>query len=291
MPDDLLPWSVAWTRASTGPGGFYRSATGRAEDHFATNVSDGPATAQRIVDIAGERLERLVTSGAAVTVTDVGSGSGRLLAQLMSVLGRDLVTRIHWRAVDVRPRPTTIDPAVEWIVGDALGVAQSIEATAGLVIAHELLDDLPCDVLEVDDEGCLRAVLVDRRTGREELGPFVAHDQWSEEWWSRREPAARIEVGRSRDEAWQAISGMVSDGLAMAIDYGHTADQRDSGEWDAGTLTAYRGGRLVPVIPDGSANITAHVAMDSCAAAVAAATTQLEQASDGLWWLTQEMGR
>jgi SAM-dependent MidA family methyltransferase len=68
-------------------------------------------------------------------------------------------------------------------------------------------------------------------------------------------------VGASRDLAWAAAVARVRRGLAVAVDYGHTvADRRP-------TLTGYRSGRQVPPLPDGSCDITAHVALDSCAAA------------------------
>ncbi len=88
------------------------------------------------------------------------------------------------------------------------------------------------------------------------------------------------------------MAGIVSDGLAIAIDYGHVRADREAGAWDGGTLAGFRRGRLVPPVPDGSCNITAHVAMDSCAAAVAGPRTRLVRPArrDGLWWLVQDMG-
>jgi hypothetical protein len=291
MPDDLMPWSTAWTRAVTGPGGFYRRAGGLAEQHFATNVSSGSATSQRILEVAGADIERLLTTHGSITITDVGAGDGSLLAQLIELVGEGPGPRISWRAIDLRARPRSADSRIDWITGDLTAVTPPLVASPGLVVAHELLDDIPCDILEVDDDGSLRTVVVDPRTGREQLGTVVTYDAWSERWWRRREPAGRIEVGSSRDETWRAITAMVSDGVAIAVDYGHVAAERDSGVWDAGTLSAFREGRLVPVVPDGSCNITAHVAMDACAAAVSAQDTRLTQAPDGLWWLTQRVGR
>lgn len=49
----------------------------------------------------------------------------------------------------------------------------------------------------------------------------------------------------------------------IAADYCHQRDDRPP----YGTLSAYRDGRAVPAIPDGSRDVTAHVALDACAAA------------------------
>ncbi|MEU4531020.1 SAM-dependent methyltransferase [Micromonospora ureilytica] len=76
----------------------------------------------------------------------------------------------------------------------------------------------------------------------------------------------RAEIGRTRDEAWANAVAKISRGLAVAVDYGHLRDARPVD----GTLTGYRGGRQVPPVPDGSSDVTAHVAMDSVASAGAA---------------------
>ncbi len=77
------------------------------------------------------------------------------------------------------------------------------------------------------------------------------------------EEGQRAEVGRTRDEAWAAATGRLTRGLAVAVDYAHSIGTRPFG----GTLTGYRQGRQVAPVPDGSCDITAHVALDACAAA------------------------
>ncbi|MFC4019777.1 SAM-dependent methyltransferase [Micromonospora sp. GCM10011542] len=77
---------------------------------------------------------------------------------------------------------------------------------------------------------------------------------------------ARAEIGRARDEAWADAVRKVRRGLAVAVDYGHLRESRPVD----GTLTGYRGGRQVPAAPDGSCDVTAHVAMDAVASAGAA---------------------
>ncbi|WP_433648718.1 SAM-dependent methyltransferase [Micromonospora zamorensis] len=76
----------------------------------------------------------------------------------------------------------------------------------------------------------------------------------------------RAEIGRSRDEAWANAVRQISRGLAVAVDYGHLNGDRPVD----GTLAGYRGGRQVSPVPDGSSDVTAHVAMDSVASAGAA---------------------
>ena len=81
-------------------------------------------------------------------------------------------------------------------------------------------------------------------------------------------PPAAAGVGRFSSAAgrspWAAAVARVRRGLAVAVDYGHVAATRRP------TLTGYRAGRQVAPVPDGSCDLTAHVAVDSCAAATGA---------------------
>lgn len=52
----------------------------------------------------------------------------------------------------------------------------------------------------------------------------------------------------------------------MAVDYAHVREARPP----FGTLTGFRSGREVRPVPDGSCDLTSHVALDACAAAVTA---------------------
>src|SRR5262249_42219086 len=63
--------------------------------------------------------------------------------------------------------------------------------------------------------------------------------------------------------------GGVGGGVAVAIDYAHARADRAAGAVRCGTLAAYRDGRPVRPVPDGSCDLTAHVALDACATAAA----------------------
>jgi SAM-dependent MidA family methyltransferase len=87
------------------------------------------------------------------------------------------------------------------------------------------------------------------------------------DWWPLTEVGARAEVGRSRDEAWARVVGSVRRGAVVAVDYAHDRSARPT----RGSLTAYRNGQQIPPVPDGTCDLTAHVALDACAAAGEAA--------------------
>jgi SAM-dependent MidA family methyltransferase len=144
----------------------------------------------------------------------------------------------------------------------------------GLLVAHELLDDVPCDVVSVDSSGVPRLVLIDA-AGVESPGPALTDDDtwtaygldasraraWLSAWWPLAAPGDRGEIGLPRDDLWQEVVSCLDAGIALAVDYGHIRETRPS----AGTLTGYRSGDVVAAVPDGTCNLTAHVAVDAVA--------------------------
>jgi SAM-dependent MidA family methyltransferase len=258
----FVPWERAWGDALFGPAGFYRRPEGPA-GHFRTAAHAAPFTLARA-------LARLARSAGCTGVLDLGAGRGELLAALARLEDDAPPLRLH--GVDVVGRPALLPPRVGWTRADRGVPYAAFEGS--LVVAWELLDTLPCPVLEVDDDGSARIVLVEVSTGRERLGgpPGDAEREWCRRWWplDGREPGERVEVGLARDAWWEGhvrLLDRIGPGLLLAVDYAHDAATRPP----MGTLSGYRGGRLVPPVPDGSCDVTAHVALDAVEAAGRAA--------------------
>jgi SAM-dependent MidA family methyltransferase len=234
------PWREAWAGALYGPGGFY--ARGEApREHFRTSVHASVLYAAAVGELL-RRVDEALGRPDPLDLVDVGAGRGELLAAVPGP------SRLRRWAVEVGP----VDVPGVTVVRDVADLPR----LTGLLVANEWLDDLPVDVVEGD-----RVVLVDE-DGTESHGgpPDAAAAAWLARWW----PAAdRAEVGLARDAAWAAAVGRVERGVAVAVDYGHEAAARPPG----GTLTGFRDGRQVPPVPDGSCNLTAHVAFDAVAAA------------------------
>ncbi|MEV8326400.1 SAM-dependent methyltransferase [Kitasatospora sp. NPDC056731] len=236
-------------------GGFYRRSEGPA-GHFRTSVHASPRFARAVarllleVDAALGRPEELA-------LVDVGAGRGELLTGVLAELPGEVLARLRPYGVEIARRPAGLPSTALWTDEVPRGVT-------GLLFANEWLDNVPLDVGEVDDGGVLRYREVDTATGSERLGgPASAADAaWAERWWPVGHPGDSVEFGGTRDAAWaRAVAGLER-GLAVAVDYGHTADRRPL----FGTLTGFRGGREVAPVPDGSCDVTAHVALDSVAA-------------------------
>jgi SAM-dependent MidA family methyltransferase len=246
-------WKQAWDAALYGAEGFYRRAAPAA--HFRTSVHASPLFARA--------LARMTREAGLDTVVDIGAGRGELLTQL-----RELDPGLDLLGVEVAPRPDGLDPAIAWTTA----LPESVE---GLLVANEWLDNIPCHVVEVDPDGVLRVVHVDPVTGSETLGQPLTHSTvaaslpaWVERWWplDAREPGTRAEVGSTRDAVWADAVGRLTRGIAVAVDYGHTREDRPA----FGSLRSYRDGQEVDVLPDGSRDVTAHVAVDAVADRVGA---------------------
>lgn len=239
-------WRDATHRALYGTGGFYLRPEGPA-GHFRTSVHASPL-------FAGA-LARLARAAGLSTIVDVGAGRGELLVALLRI---DPGLTLH--GVDVAARPDALPPPIGWSASVPDGVS-------ALLVANEWLDNVPVDIAEVDGHGVARIVQVETATGRERPGPEVsgADAAWLDQWWPLKgaEPGTRAEIGAPRDEAWASAVRALASGLAVAIDYGHDRATRPP----LGTLAGYRQGRAVPPIPDGTCDVTCHVAVDSLAEA------------------------
>lgn len=251
-----LPWTAAWGESLYGEHGFYRSEVGPI-GHFATATHGATG---RVLAAALLRLAR--DEGCTGGIVDVGAGRGELLGHL-----RELDGAVPLLGVDVVARPAGLAPDVAWLTSPGgAALPDGLAPRDALVVAHEWLDVVPCTVAEVDEEGTLREVLVDPVSGDESLGaPLRGEDlRWCREHWAEAvgegaTPGDRAEVGRTRDDAWSDLLARLDGGVALAVDYGHRRGARPH----RGTLTAFREGREVTTVPDGSCDVTAHVAVDS----------------------------
>ncbi|MEW2285315.1 SAM-dependent methyltransferase [Streptomyces sp. NPDC047841] len=239
-----------------GPGGFYRRPEGPA-GHFRTSVHASPLFARAVARLLC-RVDAALGQPPVLDFVDLGAGRGELVGGVLAALPADVAARARAYAVEIADRPAGLDERITWL-------GELPEAVTGLLFANEWLDNVPVDVVEVDSSGVPRLVLV-AEDGSERLGEPVtgAPADWLARWWPLPAgPGLRAEVGLPRDLAWASAVDRVERGLAVAVDYAHTVDTRPP----FGTLTGFREGRQTVPVPDGSCDITAHVALDACAAA------------------------
>ncbi len=267
--DGWSRWRAAAERALYGPGGFFvrpGDPSGPA-GHFRTSVHASPHYAAAVARLLVS-VDAALGGPAGTAFVDVGAGRGELLCGVLDALPAPVAARVRPYAVERAPRPAGLPERIGWVDRVPDGVT-------GLLFANEWLDDVPVEVAETDASGVPRYVLVDRG-GRERLGePVTGPDaRWLARWWplSGAAPGTRAEIGLPRDRAWAGAVGSVRRGLAVAVDYAHQRGDRPP----YGTLAGYRAGRAVPPVPDGTCDLTCHVALDACAGPGAVRLTQRE---------------
>ena len=238
-PADSTPWRRAWQEALYGPDGFFLREAPAA--HFRTSVAASPVFAAAMRRLA-DRVDDALGHPDPFDVVDVGAGRGELLLGLGDVPSR-------WRLTAVERAP---DPGV------GIRWQADVPPVEGLLLANEWLDDEPLDIVF---DGHVVEVAPD---GQESLGAPAdpASLEWARRWWPQ---GRRVEVGQCRDRAWASAVGQLRRGLAVAVDYGHVLGDRGTWGDRRPTLTGWRNGRPVHPLPDGSCDITAHVALDSLA--------------------------
>ena len=251
----FLPWRATWTDALYGERGFFRRQA--PADHFRTSANSSGLFAAAIW--------RMVQAEGFTQVVDVGAARGELLSELHRLSGG----RLELTGVELAGRPEGLAADIGW-------QHELPEHCEGLLIANEWLDNIPCDVVESDPDGVVRYVLVDPVSGEESPGERC-DDPWLVDWWPFSGPGERAEIGSTRDAAWVDAVKRI-DGIALAIDYGHTAADRPV----LGSLRSYRQGHETDVIPDGNRDVTAHVAVDSVAHLTGATLTRQAEALKAL---------
>jgi len=245
-------WRTAMADALYGSSGFFRSPGSGPADHFRTSAHTGAIFADALAGLIAD-VDAALDYPAHLDVVDIGAGRGELLTAILGAVRRTLRGRLRPIAVEMAPRPADLQDVISW--RDSLP-----DRIDGVLIATEWLDNVPLDVAMRDGDDW-RYVLVDA-DGAETLGEPVDTDDaaWLRTWWPS---GVRAEIGWPRDAAWADAVARLRRGLAVAVDYGHTRQARPPG----GTLTGFMGGRETVPVPDGSRDLTAHVAADAVAAA------------------------
>ncbi|MFF9482928.1 SAM-dependent methyltransferase [Streptomyces sp. NPDC014733] len=272
MTSEWCGWRDAAEAALYGPDGFYTRPGGPGPaGHFRTSVHVSPLFAGAVARLLRE-VDGALGHPDELALVDVGAGRGELLTGVLAALDADrgLSARLCPYAVERAGRPAGLDGRIRWSA--RLPEPGSV---VGLLFANEWLDNVPVDVVAADADGGVRRVLVRADGAERPGGPVEGPDaDWLARWWPALAPEAlrppgaappapgtRGEIGRPRDAAWARAVRSLRAGLAVAADYAHTRADRPP----FGTLTGFRAGREVAPVPDGSADVTAHVALDACA--------------------------
>jgi SAM-dependent MidA family methyltransferase len=236
-----------------GPGGFYEDPPVGERGHFVTSPHVHVVFGILAGRAVRECLEALGESGAP-TVVEVGAGDGTLFGLVRAAIGEEGRRYVAVeRSAGAREAIASRHPGVR--------VESSLERldrdVEGVVIANELLDNLPFRWIRRDGAGDLQEALVDAAGAGLVLvwRPFRPEEGLERDLRSVRPGAdAALPVGAL--EFVGLLARVLRRGYAILIDYAAGAEAGVHG---------YRGHRVVEDVLDepGSADVTAGVDFDA----------------------------
>ena len=243
-----------------GADGFFTGPTLRSQKSgdFLTSPEVSPLFGETIASFVGSEHDRV---GDPFAVVEVGAGSGSLLHPLLDapvIAGHNFDA---W-AVEVSPAARAALSLIlkrDRIVGN---LEQLPEPIRGVVIANELIDNLPMAIAQLSEAGWR-----ERWVGLDGEGltfvdaaPRPEVLEWLDKYSGPVPAGGWVEV-QLQAEAWlrRVLSRLVA-GALLVVDYGDTAEDL-APRRSSGTLRTYRSHHLGPDPLDepGATDITADV--------------------------------
>ena len=189
------------------------------------------------------------------TVVEMGPGKGLLARDFFAACEKDsptLFARLRYVLIERSPAMIAEQRRVlaPWLVFDNVSWLNSLselttDSLTGVVLSNELVDAFPVHRIRIA-QGEPREVYVDEAGGRfvERLGPLSTPDLSA---YLRRLAAMNITLPEGYTTeinleamAWmREVARVLGRGMALTIDYGHTAQDRYGPERSRGTLLCY----------------------------------------------------
>jgi len=257
-------------------GGFYESGggAGRRTGDFLTSVEVGPLFGRLVARMADRCWEELGRP-ADFTLVDAGAGSGTLAR---SVLAADpaCAGALHYVLVE---RSGALRLAHEELIDRPPAAVARLESRAdlpygvldGLIIANELLDNLPCRLLERTVDGWADVFVRAVSPGAfvEELRPLPIAEQTVADALAPEAPVGgRIPLASAAVEWLGRALDTLRAGSLVVVDYADSTASlaaRPAREWVRTYRSGLRGHE--PLRGAGSADITVEVPLDQILAA------------------------
>jgi SAM-dependent MidA family methyltransferase len=228
-----LPFDAYIDLALYGPGGFYEEPPVGPRGDFVTSPHVHPVFGALVAE-AIRRLALALGEPSTLRIAEVGAGDGTLARQVLEGLA-DL--DVAYTAVEISPGARERLGAI-----DGVSVTDRLDGRAHVVLANELLDNLPFRRIRGDRE--IRVGLDGERLVEVEVP-----------WAGEPAPPGEDRIVPDGIRAFiGSLVGVLSPGYAVLIDYGGVGST-------GGDVHGYRAQHLVedPLESPGSADITVGV--------------------------------
>ena len=253
-----MPFDRFMEASLYGPGGYFQSPVVRSQrdGDFLTSPEVSPAFGGTLAKAVSAERARV---GEPFTVVEVGAGTGSLLQPLLAELevppSRVVVVEVSPGARgSLRARL----PGVE--------VSESFEdvryGVRGVVVANELLDNLPAALVVKRGSGWRERAVVINGTGLAwaEIEPRREVVAWADAHGGCVPDGGQVEVQLEAGRWLAGVLERLTAGAVIIIDYGDTAEGLESRRPD-GTMRTYRHHHLGPdpLLDPGSTDVTIDV--------------------------------
>ena len=286
-----------------GDGGFFAAGhgAGRAGRDFVTSPEVGPLFGVCVAR-ALDRMWHALEEPDPFLVVEAGAGNGRLAREVLRAapaclraLRYVLVERSAALRAEQRER-LPLEPADEALgpfvrrgdeeqavpalaagpVFTALEEMPALAASDAVVLANELLDNLPFGIAEFDGTRWLE-VRVGLRAPDEFEEVLVPVDA---DLGYAVEAGTRVPIPRGMEEWWRACEGVLRRGFVLVVDYATTIDELGSRPW-LRTYRAHSSG-TDPLDAPGEQDITADVVLEQLDTASPFAPVRRDRQDDWL---------
>jgi len=298
-----IPFDRFMETALYGEGGFFATGrgAGRAGRDFVTSPEVGPLFGV-CVGRALDRLWRALDEPDPFLVVEAGAGNGRLAREVLRaapeclralryvLVERSAALRAEQRDhLALEPADEALGPFVRRADDDqavparaagpvftAVEELPALAATGAVVLANELLDNLPFGIAQWDGERWLEV-----RVGYREPDGF-SEVLVPADVAPAYEVAAgtRVPIPRGIEDWWRACEGVVRHGFVLVIDYATTLAEIETRPW----LRTYRAHSTgsPPLDDPGEQDITADVVAEQLDAASPFPRLRTERQADWL---------
>jgi SAM-dependent MidA family methyltransferase len=295
--DGPMPFEAFMAACLYEPGyGFFATGPLRSTKggDFLTSPEVSPWFGRTLARFAADRRTRLGNGD--WSVIEAGAGSGSLLRSLLDGLGEDAPDEVV--AIEASPAARAALQETPGVTRVAALMGETVAPICGVVIANELVDNLPVALAVRSAEGWEERWV---GTDGSDLALFAAPVRpdvatWADAYAGTVPIGGMVEV-QLRATAWvKDVVGRLMKGALLVIDYGGTAEELEPRRTQ-GTLRTYRNHHLGPdpLTAPGETDITVDVNFSALQAAAedGGAEVQLMRQDDFLneWGLTGEIRR
>lgn len=250
-----IPFERFMELALYGDGGFFVS------DHLRSVKAGDFLTSPEVSRLFGETLADFVRLeherlGDPFALVEVAGGSGSLI--------RPLLETYPVEAWEVEASPAARATLAEVVGADRVvaSIDQLPGELRGVVIANELIDNLPMAIAQLTDRGWRERWVGEDDDGLAFIDAPPRPDvlAWLNRYAGPVEVGGWVEVQLAAEEWLRSVLGRLQAGTVVLIDYGDTAENLAPRRQD-GTLRTYRSHHLGPHPLDepGATDITADV--------------------------------